>query len=159
MCEYSAARRHQNGAVLAHRLIGRDVFGVHPLRFFYQSIFDLLQREMRKRFQLLAHALDRPKKIHSRRAGDPLRLAYDFKLFPELGELFRFAVTCAQRNAHARSHADSGRAAHHHVADGVRDLLVRLGQQVHLFRGQLRLVDEADALRGPFQCFNHTLIL
>ena len=63
---------------------------------------------------------------------------------------FSFGILHAQRDAHGRGHADGGRAAHHHGANDVGNLLVRLADDVGFLRGQLRLVDEADALVGPF---------
>src|SRR5882724_716962 len=110
-------------------------------------------------FKLLAHALDGPEKIHRGWAGDALRLAEVLELFAELREVLGLAVACPEGDSHRRGHADRGRAAHHHVADGVRYLLVRLAEEVHLFVRELRLVDEADALLGPFEGFDHTLIL
>ena len=66
-----------------------------------------------------------------------------------------FGVLRAQGNAVGRRDADGRRAAHHHGHDGVGHLLVGRGEHIALFEGELGLIDEADALRGPGEGGNH----
>ena len=68
----------------------------------------------------------------------------------QFGVIFGLRITESKRNSHGSGDADRGRTAHDHGVDRVRDLFVSSAGDVGLFRGQLRLVDEAHTGVGPF---------
>jgi len=105
--------------------------------------------------KLFLHPFDCPEQIDRSRTCLADDLADLVEVFLEIGAAFGFGVLHAERNAHGGSHPDRRRTAHHHVADDVRDLLVCRAVYVHLFSRQLRLIDEAHALVGPFEGLNH----
>src|SRR6202007_1177887 len=70
---------------------------------------------------------------------------------------FRLGVFHTERDAHRSSHPDGWCAAHNHGADGVCDLLIGGRGNVAFFSGQLRLIEEANTLVGPFERVNHAL--
>ena len=63
MREHPAAGRHQRGSMTSHGLIGRNILGVHALRFFNDRLFNLFHRTHPKQFEFLLHTTDRPKQI------------------------------------------------------------------------------------------------
>ena len=107
------------------------------------------------RSNLFLHASDRPEKIDRRRPVLPMRSQIWSKSRFEITVGFGLGIVHAQRDAHGCGHADRRCPAHHHVADDVGDLLMRLAGHVDFFGGQLRLVDEAYAVVGPFESLNH----
>ena len=64
----------------------------------------------------------------------------------------------AERHAISRGNADGRRAAHHHGDDHIRHLFIGGGEHIALLEREPGLVDEADALRGPGQRRNHSLL-
>ena len=92
VCEYSAARRHQNGAVLAHCLIGRDVFRMHALRFLNQILLDLRNGRNPDALEFFLHTANRPEQIHRRgprltdKVADPIEIALEIAAGFRLGE-------------------------------------------------------------------------
>ena len=103
---------------------------------------------MRRRFEFLRHAADRPEQVD----GGGARLADGFadlvEIFLEIGAVLGFGILHAERDAHGGGYAYGGRSAHYHVADHVGDLLVRGAGYVDFFGGQLRLIDEDYAAVG-----------
>ena len=71
----------------------------------------------------------------------------------------RFGTADTQGNSHGCGDANGGSAANNHVADYIGNLLVSLAGHVGFFSGQLRLVDEAYAVVGPFESLNHGLVI
>src|SRR5579863_5052210 len=109
--------------------------------------------------ELFLHAPDRPEKIHCRGPRLPDNFADLIKVAFQITRRLGFRVLHAERDAHGCRDADRRRAAHHHVADYVRDLLVRLAHDVDFFGRQLRLIEEAHALVGPFESLNHEFVV
>ncbi len=143
----------------SHGLIGGDVFGVHALRFFDQRLLDLRNGANADALELLLHAADGPEKIHGGGARLADEVADLIEVAFEVACGLGFGVLHRESDAHSCSHADGRRAAHHHVADHIGDLFVRLAGHVSFFGGQLRLVDEAYALVGPFEGLNHDVVV
>ena len=73
----------------------------------------------------------------------------------QLGVVRRLRVANPEGHSHRRRDADGRRAANDHGADGVGNFLVALAGDVGLFRGQLRLIDEAHTGVRPFQGLDH----
>jgi hypothetical protein len=132
-----------------------NVLRVHAPCFFNQIALDVRNRPHPNTLKLLLHAPDRPEQVHRRRPGlaDEVADLVEFAL--QVALRFRLGVVHAQRDTQRRGHANRRRAPHHHVADHIRDLLMRLAGHINFFGRQLRLVDEAHALVGPFQGLDH----
>jgi len=136
--------------VASHGLVGGDIFGVHALSFFDQSLLDLRDGADAEGFKFYRHAADRPKQVD----GGGTRLAVDFadliEIFSQVGAGLCFGILHAQCYSHGSGNAYCGGSADNHVADHVGDLLVRGAGYVHFFGRELRLVYEDDAGVGPF---------
>ncbi len=158
--EHAAARWHQRCTVSSHRLIRGDIFGVHALGFFDQALLNLDDGTGAgaEGFKFLLHATDRPKinSLPSTRLTN--RFADRIEIFFEIFAILRFRIFRAQRDAHCGGDTNGGRSAHNHVADYVSYLLVCGAGYVNFFGGQLRLIDKDDALRSPFESFNHKFL-
>ena len=81
------------------------------------------------------------------------------KIFLETGNIFGCGIIDAERDSHRGGDADGGCAAHNHVADHIRDLLMRRASYENFFSGQLRLIDEDYAVVGPFEGLNHKFVV
>ena len=77
------------------------------------------------------------------------------EFFPQGGQGRGLAGVDAQRHAHGGAYADGRGSADNHGGDDVGHLLVSGGKHVGFFKGQPRLVEEADAFRGPFKSGDH----
>src|SRR5438552_17052734 len=84
----------------------------------------------------LLHPVERPEEGHGGRAALAQRAV-------GLGGAF------AQHDAEGRRTADGGRAAHHHVADRLRDLLARAARDVDLLVRQETLIQQFQAITAP----------
>src|SRR6185503_5058728 len=115
----------EDGAELAHGLVRHNV-----LR---EDRFGLGLEVLR-----LAHALERPEKIHRRRAA-----------FREQVE--RFLLPPAQDDAESRRAADRRRAAHHHVANRLRHLARGTAGDVFLPAREQPLIQELQPVAFPPQ--------
>ena len=139
----------------SHGYVGGNIFCMHALRLFDKRLLDVAQRLIFQRFEFAAHALQRPKKIHRGGPGRSQRLADLLKFAAQFLRVARRRIAHAQGHAHGRGHANGGRAAHHHAANGLGHFLISAAGGVGLFRGQLRLVEDAHATGGPFQSLDH----
>ena len=157
--EDSAFGGHERGAVASHGLVGGDVFGVHALRFLDKPLLDVRNGTDADALELLLHAADGPEKIDRRRPGFADEVADLIEVALKVAGRFGFGIVHAEGNAHGGSHADGGRAAHHHIADHIGYLLMRLAGDVGFFGGQLRLIEEANALVGPFEGLDHASVV
>ena len=153
--EHSSFGGHEDSAVPSHGLVGGDVLGVHALGFFDQSLLDLGERSDADALQFFLHAANGPEQIH----GGGARLANDIarliEISLQIADGFGFRILDRQSDAHGGGNADSGCSADDHGADDFGHLFMRLAGDVGFFHGQLRLVDEADALVGPFKGLDH----
>ena len=75
----------------------------------------------------------------------------------EVARRLRVRILHAERNAHCCRDPDCRRSAHHHVADHIGDLIVRGAGYISFFGGELGLIDEANAVLGPFESLDHIL--
>ena len=75
----------------------------------------------------------------------------------QLGEGGGGAAIDADGDAHRAGDADGRRAAHDHVADDGRDLLVVGREDVGLLEGELGLVEKINAFGEPFESRNHVV--
>ena len=153
--ENPAFRGHEGCAVASHGLISGDVFGVHAFGFVDQFLLDLLEGADAQALEFLCHATNRPEEIHR---GGPRFTQDDAGLVEvalQVGNGFGCRVLDGKRDAHGGGHADGGRSAHDHGYDHVGDLLMSGAVDVGFFGGQLRLINEAYAVVGPFEGLNH----
>src|SRR5215467_5794280 len=155
MSENCAFARHERRAVASHGLIGGDVFGMHALRFFDEISLDLRNWTYADTLKLFLHPLNRPEEIHCCGARLTDQIADRVEVALEIAGRFGFGVIDAKRDAHTRRYANRGRSTHHHIADHVGYLLIRLAGHINFFSRQLRLVDEANAFVSPFESLNH----
>ncbi len=105
--------------------------------------------------EFLLHAADRPEKIHGRGPGLADEVTDLIEVTLQVAGGFGFGIAYAERDAHGGGNSDRRRPAHHHIADDIGHLLVRGAGDIDFFRRQLRLIDEAYALIGPFKSLNH----
>ena len=157
--EHSAGTRHQRGAVTSHRLVRRDVLRVHALSFFDQLSLDLRNGPDADALVFLLHSPYRPEQIHRSRPRFADQIADLVEVALEVAGRFSFGIVHTQRNAHGRSHADRRRPTHHHVANHICHLLMRLAGHINFFGRQLRLIDEAHTVVSPFQGLDHKFVV
>ena len=143
----------------AHLLINCDVFGVHALRLFNDRVFDLRDWTHSEHFEFLLHSPNCPKQINCSRTRFPDHIAHLIEFSFELSNRFGFGILHTQCDPHPSRNPNRRRAAHHHVANYVRDFLVSRAIDVCFFIRQLRLVNEAYAAFGPFESLNHKINL
>jgi hypothetical protein len=151
----SAFGGHKRGAMASHGLIGGNVFGVHALRLFDEALLDVRNGTNAHALELLLHAPDGPEKIDRGRTRFADDLADLVEVALQIANRFGFRIVHAERDAHGRGDADRRRPAYHHIADDVGHLLMRLAGDVGFFGGQLRLIEEAYAVVGPFESLDH----
>jgi hypothetical protein len=101
------------------------------------------------------HAVDGPEEIHRRGARSGQTGADPLELGRKLRRCGGLRAQDAEGDAVSGRNADGRRAAHDHGDNHVGNLLVGGGEHIALLEGELRLIDETDAFRGPCKCRNH----
>src|SRR5581483_11206769 len=117
--------------------------------------FACRRRLCRERGKALAHAGNRPEEIYGCWARGSERIADQVEFFGQIRNRCSVALFHAERDTHIGRNSDSRSAAYDHRGTDVRYLLLAGSENVCFFERQLRLVEEADTILGPFKCRNH----
>ena len=157
--EHTAIRRHQRSSELAHSLVSSDILCMHSFGFVNERLLDLWQRPNPQSLEFISHPPYCPKQIHCGRPSVSDQGANIVQLPFEFADTGSFGVLHAQRDSHSSGHPNGRCAAYYHRPNYIRYLFVRLTSDIGLFHWQLRLVDEAHAGVGPFESFDHQLIV
>ena len=96
----------------------------------------------RQRAQTVAHVVQRPAQVDSRRPGCPQPVAGGFE------RLVRGIAAQGQAQAIGRRRPDQWRPAHPHDRDGLRGILKRMQRPGRELEGQQGLVDDRDRAAG-----------
>ena len=150
--EDGAAIGHERRAVAADSAIDGDIFLTDEPGFFDEAAADGFERLGADAGIDALHALDGPEEIDGGGTRGGEGLADHLEAAVEIGCA---GLEDAERNAHGRGHADGGRAANRHIADGFGNLRVGTAGDVRLFERQAALIDHDNACIGPFDGFDH----
>ena len=90
--KYAAAGRHQGCSMTPHRLVRGDIFRVHPLRLFDQSLLDLRHGPNAQGFELLLHPPDGPEQVDGGGPGLAYGRADLIEVFLQIAHRFRFGI-------------------------------------------------------------------
>ena len=160
MGEHSSLLGHQVCAKGAHGATGGDVFVVHGASFGFESGADgghrcvLLLQLSKDAF----HAVDGPEEIDGCGACAGQQIAACAEGNGELGRSGSGGGFGGERQAHGCADADGWCTAHDHGGDDVGDILVGGGEDVGFFKWQSGLIEEPDAVLGPFKGGNHLFL-
>ena len=160
MGQHPAGLGHQRSAVAAHGAASGDVFFIHAEGFLDDrglDGFDGHSSFAGQRGEAAAHALDGPKEIHGGRTRGGERAADRGEAVRKRRHRLGGAVLHPQGKSHSRGNADCRSPAHHHVEDGLGNLVISGCQHIGFFEGQAGLVEEAYALGGPLKGGNHNI--
>jgi hypothetical protein len=142
--------RNKLGAMPAQSATGLLIFDKNFVGFVEKFFFDLGNGLMTVRLGGSAHAFQRPRQIHRRRASAAQICDHPAKL----GKKFFFFLAAkflrAQQNPKRGGNADRWRAAHAEFFDGLAESFDLVNAQINQFRWQFGLVDELDFIVEPF---------
>ncbi len=85
-------------------------------------------------------------------------MTYGFELMLQGGgrDVQSGEIFCPEGNSHCGGDADGGGSAYDHGADDMGDIVMGAGEDIGLLKRQAGLIDEADAIGGPFEGGNHS---
>ncbi len=158
------ALRNERSAVATDGAVDVDVVAVYLLRQIEKFPGFRSRRAVAHLRVTLAHALNRPEQIDRGRAARPKQLKCILDGGVELRARGTGMTPGFQRNAIGSGATDCGGAAHHHVANGARDLRRIIAGDIVEFKRQPPLVYQlqptivpaqglhSHGFRSPFRC-------
>ena len=151
MRQHARTVGEQRRAMLAHGAIHRDVFGQDLVGLGQQRVGLRRHRIGRQRLPLHAHALERPEQIDGGGPAGRQHVETALQCVVERRARCVAMPQSLQRHAIGCCAADGGRAAHHHLANALRDRRGAVIAQVSELRRQHALVDHFQVAVAPAQ--------